>query len=177
MYQIRLSRRAEKDLVRIPIAHRILIERALKRFAEYPDLRHDVVKIRDSPKVAPRYRIRIGEYRATFFIYHDILLIEIITIGKMENFECRPFPKNFIPASQSAYAFFYWGNAIFPYPFSDTMSEFIPADQKDQITCLPIYPGRIKGAGFFILSAKAFAGFLPGFGGSFFNYCVSDWPF
>jgi len=87
VYQIRLSRRAEKELVRIPTNHRVHIELALKRFAEHPDLRHDVVKIRDSPKVAPRYRIRIGEYRATFFIYHDILLIEIITIGKKENFE------------------------------------------------------------------------------------------
>ena len=87
LYQIRLSRRAEKELVRIPVAHRVHIELALKRFAEHPDLRHDVVRIRDSPKVAPRYRIRIGEYRATFFIYHDILLIEIITIGKKKNFE------------------------------------------------------------------------------------------
>ncbi|MFA5269754.1 MAG: hypothetical protein WC379_17450 [Methanoregula sp.] len=87
MYQIRLSHRAEKDLVGIPPDHRVHIEHALKRFAEHPDLRHDVVKIRDSPKIVPRYRIRIGEYRATFFIYHDILLIEIITIGKKKNFE------------------------------------------------------------------------------------------
>jgi mRNA-degrading endonuclease RelE of RelBE toxin-antitoxin system len=87
VYQIRLSRRAEKELVRIPPDNRVPIELALKRFAEHPDLRHDVVKIRDSPKVVPRYRIRIGEYRATFFIYHDILLIEIITIGKKKNFE------------------------------------------------------------------------------------------
>jgi len=87
VYQIRLSHRAEKDLAGIPQDQRILIERALIRFAEHPDQRHDVVKVRDSPKVAPRYRIRIGAYRATFFIWHDILLIEIITIGKKKNFE------------------------------------------------------------------------------------------
>ncbi|MEN6610400.1 MAG: hypothetical protein ABFC24_06120 [Methanoregulaceae archaeon] len=87
MYQIRLSRRAEKDLIGIPREHRIRIELALERFAEHPDLRHDVVKVRDSPKVVPRYRLRIGEYRATFFIFHDMLLIEIITIGKKKNFE------------------------------------------------------------------------------------------
>jgi len=87
VYQIRLSRRAEKDLTTIPQDPRIHIELALKRFAEHPEQRHDVVKVRDSPKVAPRYRIRIGEYRATFFIFHDILLIEIITIGKKKNFE------------------------------------------------------------------------------------------
>lgn len=87
MYQIRLSRRAEKDLAAIPQEHRIRIEQKLEEFAAHPEERHDVVKVRDSPKVAPRYRMRIGEYRVTFFIFHDILLIEIITIGKKKNFE------------------------------------------------------------------------------------------
>jgi len=87
VYQIKLSRKAEKDLIKIPQEHRTHIELALEKFAEHPDQRHDVVKVRDSPKVAPRYRIRIGEYRATFFIYHNLLLIEIITIGKKNNFD------------------------------------------------------------------------------------------
>jgi mRNA-degrading endonuclease RelE of RelBE toxin-antitoxin system len=85
VYQIRLSRRAEKDLAAIPQEHRIHIEQKLEEFAVHPEARHDVVKVRDSPKVAPRYRMRIGEYRATFFIFHNILLIEIITIGKKKN--------------------------------------------------------------------------------------------
>jgi len=87
VYQIKLSRKAEKDLAVIPQEHRIHIEQKLEEFAAHPGARHDVVKVRDSPKVAPRYRMRIGEYRATFFILHDILLIEIITIGKKKNFE------------------------------------------------------------------------------------------
>jgi mRNA-degrading endonuclease RelE of RelBE toxin-antitoxin system len=87
VYQITLSRRAEKDLAKIPQEHRVHIERALEKFAAHPDQRHDVVKIRDSPKVAPRYRIRIGEYRAMFFIWHNLLIIEIITIGKKKNFD------------------------------------------------------------------------------------------
>jgi mRNA interferase RelE/StbE len=86
VYQIKLSRRAEKDLIKIPEEHRIQIELALERFAASPGERHDVVKIRDSPKNAPRYRLRIGECRATFFIHHDLLIVEIITIGKRENF-------------------------------------------------------------------------------------------
>lgn len=86
VYQIRLSRRAENDLKGIPQEFRIRIELALERFAKNPDLRHDVVKVRDSPKNVPRYRLRIGEYRATFFIHHNVLIIEIITIGKKENF-------------------------------------------------------------------------------------------
>ncbi|MFZ0006203.1 MAG: type II toxin-antitoxin system RelE/ParE family toxin [Methanoregula sp.] len=87
MYQIKLSRRAEKDLRSIPRDFRIHIELALERFAENPDLRHDVVKVRDSPRIMPRYRLRVGDYRVTFFIHHDMLLIEIITIGKKKNFE------------------------------------------------------------------------------------------
>lgn len=87
MYQIRLSRRAEKDLAAIPQEHRIPIEQRLEEFAAHPEVRHDVVKVRDSPKVTPRYRMRIGEYRVTFFIFHNILLIEIITIGKKKNFD------------------------------------------------------------------------------------------
>ena len=87
MYQIKLSRKAEKDLVTIPQEHRTHIELALEKFAEHPDQRHDVVKVKDSPKNAPRYRLRIGEYRATFFIYHNRLIIEIITIGKKKNFD------------------------------------------------------------------------------------------
>jgi mRNA-degrading endonuclease RelE of RelBE toxin-antitoxin system len=87
VYQIKLSRRAEKDLAAIPQEHRIHIEQKLEEFAARPDARHDVVKVRDSPKIAPRYRMRIGEYRATFFIFHNILLIEIITIGKKKNFD------------------------------------------------------------------------------------------
>jgi len=87
VYQIKLSRRAEKDLASIPQDIRIHIELALERFAKNPDMRHDVVKVRDSPKVMPRYRLCVGEYRVMFFVHHDILLIEIITIGKKKNFK------------------------------------------------------------------------------------------
>jgi mRNA interferase RelE/StbE len=86
VYQIKLSRRAEKDLASIPQDIRIHIELALERFAKNPDTRHDVVKIRDSPKVMPQYRLRVGEYRVMFFIHRDILIIEIITPGKKKNF-------------------------------------------------------------------------------------------
>ena len=86
MYQVILSRRAENDLKGLHQDVRIRIELALERFAQNPSQRHDVVKVRDSPKKLPRYRLRIGEYRATFFIHHDMLIIEIITIGKKENF-------------------------------------------------------------------------------------------
>jgi len=87
VYQILFSQRAKKDLLGFPQELRIRIELALKELAENTDQRHDVVKIKDSPRKNPRYRLRIGEYRATFFIHHDILIIEIITIGKKKNFD------------------------------------------------------------------------------------------
>ena len=86
LYQIFLTRRAKKDLLSIPEKDRLRIATALKRYAADPIGHHDVVKVRDSPKNTPRYRLRIGEYRATFFIHHDLLILEIITIGKKENF-------------------------------------------------------------------------------------------
>lgn len=86
MYQIFLTRRAKKDLLSFPQDHCLRIVAVLKRFAADPAQRHDVVKVRGCPKNLPRYRLRIGEYRATFFIRHDVLVIEVITIGKKENF-------------------------------------------------------------------------------------------
>jgi mRNA-degrading endonuclease RelE of RelBE toxin-antitoxin system len=86
VYQIIFSGRAKKELLSFQQEHRIHIELALKKFAASPDQRQDVMKVKDSPKVPPRYRLRIGEYRATFFIHHDLLIIEIITIGKKKNF-------------------------------------------------------------------------------------------
>ncbi|MEI7650070.1 MAG: type II toxin-antitoxin system RelE/ParE family toxin [Methanomicrobiales archaeon] len=86
MYRIVLTRRAEKDLAAIPQEHRIRIENALERFAASPGQRHDIVKVKDSPRIVPRYRLRIGEYRATFYMHHDVLIIEILTVGKKKNF-------------------------------------------------------------------------------------------
>jgi mRNA-degrading endonuclease RelE of RelBE toxin-antitoxin system len=85
-YQVKLSRRAEKDLASLPRDIRLRIEQSLEGFADDPARGHDVVKVKDSPKLMPRYRLRIGEYRATFFIHHDILIIVVITIGKKKNF-------------------------------------------------------------------------------------------
>jgi mRNA-degrading endonuclease RelE of RelBE toxin-antitoxin system len=80
LYKIVLTRRAEKDLAAIPQEHRIRIENVLERFAASPDQRHDIVKVKDSPKIVPRYRLRIGEYRATFYMHHNVLIIEILTV-------------------------------------------------------------------------------------------------
>jgi mRNA-degrading endonuclease RelE of RelBE toxin-antitoxin system len=53
----------------------------LEGFADSLDYkRYDVRRIVDSPESAPRYRMRSGNYRVTFFIIHTRLIIEVIAI-------------------------------------------------------------------------------------------------
>jgi mRNA-degrading endonuclease RelE of RelBE toxin-antitoxin system len=42
--------------------------------------------VKGCPKDKPRYRIRIGEYRATFRIIQEHLIVCVVAIGKKKNF-------------------------------------------------------------------------------------------
>ena len=88
-YLVKFSHNAEKSLKKIPQSGRIKIETALKSFAEDIYGHHDVVRIKGSPKDIAGYRIRAGEYRASFVIWHDVMIVFVIKIGKKENFEYR----------------------------------------------------------------------------------------
>ena len=88
-YLVKFSRNAEKSLKKIPQSARIHLETALKSFAEDIYGHHDVVRIKGSPKDIAGYRIRAGEYRASFVIWHDSMIVFVIKIGKKENFEYR----------------------------------------------------------------------------------------
>ena len=88
-YQVRFSRNAEKNLQKIPQYARVRIETALKSFADDIYGHHDVVRIKGSPKDIAGYRIRAGEYRASFVIWHDVMIVFVIEIGKKENFRYR----------------------------------------------------------------------------------------
>ena len=88
-YLVKFSEKAEKNLKKIPQFARVKIERALKSFAEDIYGHHDVVRIKGSPKDTAGYRIRAGEYRASFVIWHDVMIVFVIEVGKKKNFECR----------------------------------------------------------------------------------------
>ena len=88
-YQVKFSSNAEKSLKKIPQFARVKIETALKSFADDILGHHDVVRIKGSPKGITGYRIRAGEYRASFVIWHDVMIVFVIEIGKKENFEYR----------------------------------------------------------------------------------------
>lgn len=82
-YEILIPRHVERQIAKIPreIATRILDD--LEGFADGLDYRrYDVRRIVDSPKTAPRYRMRSGDYRVLFFILHNRLVIEVISIRK-----------------------------------------------------------------------------------------------
>ena len=81
--------RQRRVFQKIPQFARIKIETALKSFAENSYGHHDVVRIKGSPKDIPSYRIRAGEYRASFVIWHDIMIVFVFDVGKKENYEYR----------------------------------------------------------------------------------------
>jgi mRNA-degrading endonuclease RelE of RelBE toxin-antitoxin system len=88
-YQVKFSSKAEKSLTKIPQFARLKIETALKSFAEDIYGHHDVVRIKGSPKDIAGYRIRAGDYRASFVIWHDVLIVFVIEVGKKKNVNYR----------------------------------------------------------------------------------------
>jgi mRNA interferase RelE/StbE len=85
-YQVKLTRRAENVFAALPREARIRIAIALERYAANLFHRHDVKKVRGCPPETPRYRIRISEYRATFRIIRDQLVICVVRCPKKEEF-------------------------------------------------------------------------------------------
>lgn len=86
-YRVKFTRRAEKDFAVLPAKARISIEIGLEKYAADPFHRHDVKKVKGCPPEKPRYRIRIGEYRAIFRIIRNQLVICVVAVGKKKNFE------------------------------------------------------------------------------------------
>jgi mRNA interferase RelE/StbE len=87
VYRVKFTQRAEKRFAALPQIARIRIEIALENYAADPFHRQDVKKVKGCPPDKPRYRIRIGEYRATFRIIQDQLIICVVAVGKKKNFE------------------------------------------------------------------------------------------
>ena len=87
IYQVKFTSRAEKTFTALPRMARIRIAIALEKYAADPFHRHDVKKVKGCPPDTPRYRIRIGEYRATFRIIQDQLVICVVAVRKKKNFE------------------------------------------------------------------------------------------
>lgn len=87
VYEVMFTHSAERALAALPQAARIRIEVALERYSADPFQRHDIRKVRGCPADRPRYRMRIGEYRATFRIIQGRLIVCVVAVGKKENFQ------------------------------------------------------------------------------------------
>ena len=86
-YRVKFTHRAEKVFSALPPTARIRIGIALENFAANPFRHQDIKKVVGCPADKPRYRIRIGEYRAIFRIIQDQLIICVVAVGKKKNFE------------------------------------------------------------------------------------------
>jgi mRNA-degrading endonuclease RelE of RelBE toxin-antitoxin system len=85
-FEILIPHRVERQIADFPreFATRILDD--LEGFADGLDFRRfDVRRIAGSPKDLPRYRMRSGNYRVIFFIRHDRLVIEVISIQRKKS--------------------------------------------------------------------------------------------
>ena len=82
-YEVLIPHRVERQLAAIPREYAARILDDLEGFASGLDFRrYDVRKIAGSPRDMPRYRMRSGTYRVIFFILHDRLIIEVISVRR-----------------------------------------------------------------------------------------------
>ena len=76
MYQVRIERKAQKKLAKIPPPYYEKIKNAILNLAENPRPQGYIkLKGRDG------YRIRVVDYRIIYEIYDDHLQIDVIQIG------------------------------------------------------------------------------------------------
>jgi mRNA-degrading endonuclease RelE of RelBE toxin-antitoxin system len=82
-YEIWIPHRVEKQIADIPREFVTHVLDDLEGFAAGLDYkRYNVRRVRDSPADVPRYRMRSGNYRVTFFLYHGKLIIEVISVRR-----------------------------------------------------------------------------------------------
>lgn len=87
VYRVVFTHHAEKEFAALSQPIRIRIEIALENFASDPFRHHDVKKVKGCPADKPRYRMRIGEYRAIFRIVQNQLIVCVVSVGKKKNFD------------------------------------------------------------------------------------------
>ena len=83
MYRVKLTKRAAKELERLPKgAHQKIIESLdvlrINPFAE-------VIQFRKLKTRNDLYRVRVGDYRVVYSIHADILLIRVVRVGQRKD--------------------------------------------------------------------------------------------
>jgi mRNA interferase RelE/StbE len=77
IYQIEISRKAQRELGKLPRKEQERIRVAIDGLATDPRP-HGSVKLAGEER---SYRIRVGVYRIIYDIYDDVLVIEVVRVG------------------------------------------------------------------------------------------------
>ncbi len=79
-YIVVFAPRAEKDLRRLPASAQQRIREGIEALAADPRP-HGYIKMRDSGRGVPRYRVRVGAYRVIYRIHDATITVEVAKIG------------------------------------------------------------------------------------------------
>ncbi len=77
-WTLRIARRAEKKLDRLPVKDERLISQALDAMAAYP-FNGDIIHLHNERS---EWRRRVGNYRIFFDVYPDSLIIDVVEIQR-----------------------------------------------------------------------------------------------
>jgi len=81
MYSIKYTSSAKKEMKNLPKEIRKNINDGLEELTDDP-YKHNIEKVNSSNKSAIFYKIRVGKYRAIFFIHNKALIILVMEVGK-----------------------------------------------------------------------------------------------
>ena len=77
-WQLRIAKRAQKALERVPAKDQLLIAVALKEMSENP-FSGDIARLKNQPAA---WRRRVGNYRIFFDVYVDQVLVDVVDIAR-----------------------------------------------------------------------------------------------
>ena len=82
-YEVRLSRRAAKQIVRLPERHRARMVERLRALSEWPTSWLDVIPLKGNLKGC--YRLRSGDYRALLTVLDELQVIVVEQVEPRES--------------------------------------------------------------------------------------------
>lgn len=75
-YTVTITKAAMRDIKRLPISVQDKILTAIHGLAENPRP-HNSIKMTNRPE----YRLRVGNYRVVYWIYDDVITVEVTEAG------------------------------------------------------------------------------------------------
>jgi len=76
MYEVRFTKKATKDIRRLPEKVRKILHTKLETIALDPYATNNNIKALKS--IEDAYRLRIGDYRVVYYLHDDDLIVEVV---------------------------------------------------------------------------------------------------